>query len=128
MIVEISLTVPPDRNLVRFRVNDRQLSALMDLFMDSLEKNKEKYEQLLADLDESSTETSILERLGHKLTERQAHLFKELLKENNIQEQEICEKYGIDQISDLTGSDALNITVQSILPQMKRGQEQPANQ
>ena len=128
MIVEISLTVPPDRNLVRFRVNDRQLSALMDLFMDSLEKNKEKYEQLLADLDESSTETSILERLGHKLTERQAHLFKKLLKENNIQEQEICEKYGIDQISDLTGSDALNITVQSILPQMKRGQEQPANQ
>ena len=128
MQVEISLTVPPDHNLVRFRMNDRQLSVMMDLFMDALENNREKYEQIKADLDESSTETSFLERLEHTLTEKQTKMFRELLKKYHVQEQEICEKYGIDQIGDLTASDVLDITVKNVLPQMKREQEQHTNQ
>ena len=128
MQVEISISVPPDLNLVQFRMNYRQLSALTEMFMDFLENNREKYEQIKADLDESSSETSFLERLDHTLTEKQAKVFRELLKKNHIQEQEICEKYGIDQIGDLTGSDVLDITVKNVLPQMKREQEQHTNQ
>ena len=126
MQVEISISVPPDLNLVQFRMNYRQLSALTEMFMDFLENNREKYEQLKADLDESSSETSFLERLDHTLTEKQAKVFRELLKKNHIQEQEICEKYRIYQIDELTVGDVLDITVKNVLPQMKREQEHPA--
>ena len=126
MQVEISISVPPDLNLVQFRMNYRQLSALTEMFMDFLENNREKYEQLKADLGESSSETSFLERLDHTLTEKQAKGFRELLKKNHIQEREICEKYRIDQIDELTVGDVLDITVKNVLPQMKREQEHPA--
>ena len=124
MQVEISISVPPDHNLVQFRMNYRQLSALTEMFMDFLENNREKYEQIKADMDDSSTETCFLERLEHTLTEKQAKTFRELLKKNHIQEQEICEKYRIDQIDELTVGDVLDITVKNVLPEMKREQEQ----
>ena len=124
MQVEISLTVPPDLNLVEFRMNYRQLSALTEMFMDFLEKNREKYEQIKADMDDSFTESCFLERLDHTLTEKQANVFRELLKKYHIQEQGICEKYRIDQIDELTVGDVLDITVKNVLPQMKREQEQ----
>ena len=126
MQVEISIAVPPDLNLVQFRMNYRQLSALTEMFMDFLENNREKYEQIKANMDDSSTETCFHERLDHTLTEKQAKVFRELLKKNHIQEQEICEKYRIDQIAELTVGDVLDITVKNVLPQMKREQEQPA--
>ena len=124
MQVEISIAVPPDLNLVQFRMNYRQLSALTEMFMDFLENNREKYEQIKANMYDSSTETCFHERLDHTLTEKQAKVFRELLKKNHIQEREICEKYRIDQIDELTVGDVLDITVKNVLPQMKREQEQ----
>lgn len=119
MQVEFSLTVPPDRNLVRFRMNDHQLSALIDLFMDDLENNRGSHEPLMADMGDSSTETGILERLERTLPEKHARQFKKILKEHRLSETEVCRKYGTSRIADLTGGDALDIIVKDILPKLE---------
>ena len=110
MQVEISISIPPDRSVAKIKMDARKALALLDILQDAVEKQKDSIQQHLAELEkELTSESDILSRLNQTISAKLASDFKKILRMNAISEQEVCKKYGVDRIEELTGGDALDV-------------------
>ena len=109
MQVEISISIPPDRSFAKFRMDGRLFSELLDIFRDALEDPKNNIQQRLDELEkEMSSDTDISSRLENVISSEQASNFKKVLEKSGITEQEVCTKYDVDSLEELTGGDVLD--------------------
>ena len=102
MLVEISISIPPDRSVAKIKMDARKVLALLDILQDAVEKQKDSIQQRLDELAKKlSSESDPFARLEKVISPKQASEFKKILRKNAISEQEICRKYGVDRIEDL---------------------------
>ena len=110
MQVEISFSIPPDRSVAKIKMDARKVLALLDILQDAVEKQKDSIQQRLDELEkELTSESDILSHLNQTISAKLASDFKKILRKNAISEQEVCKKYRVDRIEELTGGDALDV-------------------
>ena len=110
MQVEISFSIPPDRFVAKIKMDARMVLALLDILQDAVEKQKDSIQQRLDELEkELTSESDILSHLNQTISAKLASDFKKILRKNAISEQEVCKKYRVDRIEELTGGDALDV-------------------
>ena len=110
MLVEISISIPPDRSVAKIKMDARKVLALLDILQDAVEKQKDSIQQHLAELEkELTSESDILSRLNQTISAKLASDFKAILQKNGITERAVCTKYGVDRIEELTGGDVLDV-------------------
>ena len=110
MQVEISISIPPDCSVTKIKMDARKVLALLDILQDAVEKQKDSIQQRLDELAKKlSPESDPFARLEKVISSKQASDFKKILQKNAISEQEVCKKYGVDRIEELTGGDALDV-------------------
>ena len=110
MQVEISITIPPDRSVTKIKMDARKVLALLDILKDAVEKQNDSLLQRLNELEkELTSESDILSHLNQTISAKLASDFKKILRKNAISEQEVCKKYRVDRIEELTGGDALDV-------------------
>ena len=110
MQVEISISIPPDRSVAKIKMDARKVLALLDILQDAVEKQKDSIQQRLDELEkELTSESDILSYLNQTISAKLASDFKKILRKNAISEQEVCKKYRVDRIEELTGGDALDV-------------------
>ena len=116
MQVEISITIPPDRSFAKFKMDGRLFSELLDIFRDALEDPKNNIQQRLDELKkEMSSDTDISSRLENVISSEQASNFKKVLEKSGITEQEVCTKYDVDSLEELTGENVLDVLTGIVL-------------
>ena len=116
MQVEISIAIPRDRSLAKFKMDGRLFSELLEIFRDVLGDPKNNIQQRLDKLEkEMSSDSDPLSRLEKVISPKQAFNFKAILQKNGITERAICTKYGVDCIDELTGSDVLDVLTGIVL-------------
>ena len=110
MQVEISISIPPDCSVTKIKMDARKVLALLDILQDAVEKQKDSIQQHLTELEKDlSSEIDPFSRLEKVISSKQASDFKKILHKNAISEQEVCKKYGVDRIEELTGGDVLDV-------------------
>ena len=110
MQVEISISIPPDRSVAKFKMDARKALALLDILQDAMEKQNENILQQLNELEkELTSKTDPFSRLENVITSKQASDFKKILQKNALSERGICMKYGVDRVEELTGGDVLDV-------------------
>ena len=123
MHVEISITIPPDRSLAKFKMDGRLFSELLEIFRDVLGDPKNNIQHRLDELEkELSSDSDPLSRLENAISSKQASNFKAILQKNGITERAVCTKYGVDCIDELTGSDVLNVLTGIVLSNQDKKQ------
>ena len=119
MQVEISITIPPDRSLAKFKMDGRLFSGLLEIFRDVLGDPKNNIQQRLdkmeKEMSSDSSDSDPLSRLENVISPKQASDFKAILQKNGITERAVCTKYGVDCIEELTGSDVLDVLTGIVL-------------
>jgi cell division septum initiation protein DivIVA len=115
MQVEISITIPPDRSVTKIKMDARKVLALLDILKDAVEKQNDSLLQRLNELEkELTSESDILSHLNQTISAKLASDFKKILRKNAISEQEVCKKYRVDRIEELTGGDVLDVFAEII--------------
>ena len=110
MLVEISISIPPDRSVAKIKMDARKVLALLDILQNAVEKQNNSLLQRLNELEkELTSELDILSHLNQTISAKLASDFKKILRMNAISEQEVCKKYGVDRIEKMTGGDALDV-------------------
>ena len=110
MLVEISISIPPDRSVAKIKMDARKVLALLDILQDAVEKQKDSIQQRLDELErELTSESDILSHLNQTTSSKVASDFKKILEKNGITERAVCTKYGVDRIEELTGGDVLDV-------------------
>lgn len=123
MQVEISITIPPDRSLAKFKMDSRKVLALLDILQYAVDKQKDSIQHRLDELEkELSSDSDPLSRLENVISPKQASDFKAILQKNGITERAVCTKYGVDCIDELTGSDVLDVLTGIVLSNEKHKQ------
>jgi len=115
MQVEISIAIPPDRSVTKIKMDARKVLALLDILKDAVEKQNDSLLQRLNELEkELTSESDILSHLNQTISAKLASDFKKILRKNAISEQEVCKKYRVDRIEELTGGDVLDVFAEII--------------
>ena len=110
MQVEISISIPPDCSVAKIKMDARKVLALLDILKDAVEKQNDSLLQRLNELEkELTSESDILSHLNQTISAKLASDFKKILRKNAISEQEVCKKYRVDRIEELTGGDVLDV-------------------
>jgi len=121
MQAEITLTILPDRNAVKFKMDARNLSVLLNVILDAFENGS--IQQRLKELEnELDAESDIFSRLARTISSKLASDFKAILQKNGIAERAVCAKYGVDSIEEMTGGDVLDVLAEIIRSNQKRNQ------
>ena len=116
MQVEISISIPPDRSVAKFKMDARKVLALLDILQNVVDEQNNSIQKRLDELEkELSSESDPFSRLGNVISARQASDFRKILHKNALSEQAVCTKYGVDCIEELTGSDVLDVLTGIIL-------------
>ena len=104
------LISPPGCDTIRFNVNLGTLFMLLAALMEAGEKQesiplhlKLESERPIKDPDPFAA------RLRQTISEDQAQIFKKILEKEQIQESEVCMKYGVGCIEELTAGNALDV-------------------
>ena len=121
MKVGINISVPPNRCLFNSKIDDRTFSVLLGVILDAFE-NGSIQKRLKEQENELDAESDILFRLEQTISTQQARMFKQILRKHHISEQDICKKYGADDIEELTGSDVLDVLAEIVLANKDRNQ------
>ena len=115
MQVEISIAIPPDRAVAKLKMDARKILALLDILQDVVEKQNDSLLQRLNELEkELTSESDFLSRLNQTISAKLASDFKKILRKTAISEQEVCKKYSVDSIEELTGGDVLDVFAEII--------------
>ena len=123
MQVEISITIPPDRSVIKFKMDSRKVLALLDILQYAVDKQKDSIQHRLDELEkELSSDSDTLSRLENVISPKQTSDFKAILQKNGIAERAVCTKYGVDCIEELTGSDVLDVLTGIVLSNEKHKQ------
>ena len=116
MQVEISITIPPDPSVTKFKMDARKVLALLDILQNVVDEQNNSIQKRLDELEkELSSESDPFSRLGNVISARQASDFRKILHKNALSEQAVCTKYGVDCIEELTGSDVLDVLTGIVL-------------
>ena len=120
MQVEISISIPPDRSVTKFKMDSRKVLALLDIIECVVDKRKDLIQQRLDELEkELSSESDPFSRLENVISSKHASDFKKILQKNALSERAVCAKYGVDRIEELTVSKALDAIVNVVLSKNK---------
>ena len=123
MLVEISISIPPDRSVAKIKMDARKVLALLDIIECVVDKRKDLIQQRLDELEkELSSDSDPLSRLENAISSKQASNFKAILQKNGITERAVCTKYGVDCIEELTGSDVLDVLTGIVLSNQDKKQ------
>jgi len=123
MQVEISISIPPDRSVFKFKMDARMVLALLDIIQGVLDKRKDCIQQRLDELEkELSSDSDPISRLENVISPKIALDFRKILHKNALSEQEVCTKYGVDCIEEMTGGDVLDVLTGIILANQKQKQ------
>ena len=123
MQVEISITIPPDRSVIKLKMDARKVLALLDVLQNAVDEQNDRIQQRLDELEkELSSESDTFSRLENVISPKQASDFKAILQKNGITERAVCTKYGVDCIEELTGSDVLDVLTGIVLSNQDKKQ------
>ena len=123
MQVEISITIPPDRSVIKLKMDARKVLALLDILQNAVDEQNDSIQKRLDELEkELSSESDPFSRLENVISPKQASDFKKILYKNALSEQAVCTKYGVDHIEELTGSDALDALAWIVLSNQDKKQ------
>ena len=123
MQVEISISIPPDRSVAKFKMDARKVLALLDILQNVVDEQNNSIQKRLDELEkELSSESDPFSRLGNVISARQASDFRKILHKNALSEQAVCTKYGVDCIEELTGSDVLDVLTGIVLSNQDKKQ------
>ena len=123
MQVEISITIPPDRSVIKLKMDARKVLALLDILQNAVDEQNDRIQQRLDELEkELSSESDTFSRLENVISPKQASDFKAILQKHGITEQAVCTKYGVDCIEELTGSDVLDVLTGIVLSNQEQKQ------
>ena len=123
MQVEISITIPPDRSVIKLKMDARKVLALLDILQNAVDEQNDRIQQRLDELEkELSSESDTFSRLENVISPKQASDFKAILQKNGITERAVCTKYGVDCIEELTGSDVLDVLTGIVLSNQDKKQ------
>ena len=123
MQVEISITIPPDRSVIKLKMDARKVLALLDILQNAVDEQNDRIQQRLDELEkELSSESDTFSRLENVISPKQASDFKAILQKNGITERAVCTKYGVDCLEELTGSDVLDVLTGIVLSNQDKKQ------
>ena len=123
MQVEISITIPPDRSVIKLKMDARKVLALLDILQNAVDEQNDSIQKRLDELEkELFSESDPFSRLENVISPKQASDFKKILYKNALSEQAVCTKYGVDHIEELTGSDALDALAWIVLSNQDKKQ------
>jgi len=123
MQVEISISIPPDHSVAKFKMDARKVLALLDILENVVDKQKVNIQQRLDELEkELSSESDPFSGLENVISSKQASDFKKILQKNALAERAVCAKYRVDRIEELTGSDVLDVLTGIILSNQDKKQ------
>ena len=123
MQVEISIAIPPDRSVIKLKMDARKVLALLDILQNAVDEQNDRIQQRLDELEkELSSESDTFSRLENVISPKQASDFKAILQKNGITERAVCTKYGVDCLEELTGSDVLDVLTGIILSNQDKKQ------
>ena len=123
MQVEISITIPPDRSVIKLKMDARKVLALLDILQNAVDEQNDRIQQRLDELEkELSSESDTFSRLENVISPKQASDFRRILQKNGITERAVCTKYGVDCIEELTGSDVLDVLTGIVLSNQDKKQ------
>ena len=123
MQVEISITIPPDRSVIKLKMDARKVLALLDILQNAVDEQNDRIQQRLDELEkELSSESDTFSRLENVISPKQASDFRRILQKNAFSEQAVCTKYGVDCLEELTGSDVLDVLTGIVLSNQDKKQ------
>ena len=123
MQVEISISIPPDHSVAKFKMDARKVLALLDILQNAVDEQNDRIQQRLDELEkELSSESDTFSRLENVISPKQASDFKAILQKNGITERAVCTKYGVDCLEELTGSDVLDVLTGIVLSNQDKKQ------
>ena len=109
MKLEILIS-PPGCDTIRFNVDLGTLFLLLATLLDAGEKQESIPLHLKLESERGQKDPDpIGARLRQTISEKQAQTFKKILEKKQIQESEVCTKYGVDCIEELTAGNALDV-------------------
>ena len=104
------LISPPGCDTIRFNVNLGTLFMLLATLLEAGEKQESISLHLKLESERTINDTDpIAARLRQTISEDQAQAFKKILEKEQIQESEVCTKYGVGCIEELTAGNALDV-------------------
>ena len=120
MQVEISITIPPDPSVTKFKMDARKVLALLDILQNVVDEQNNSIQKRLDELEkEFFSESDPFSRLENVICSKHASDFKKILQKNALSERAVCAKYGVDRIEELTVSKALDAIVNVVLSKNK---------
>jgi len=123
MQVEISISIPPDRSVAKFKMDARKVLALLDILQNVVDEQNNSIQKRLDELQkELSSESDPFSRLENVISSKHASDFKKILQKNALSERAVCAKYRVDRIEELTGSDVLDVLTGIILSNQDKKQ------
>ena len=104
------LISPPGCDTIRFNVNLGTLFMLLATLLEAGEKQESipLHLKLESERPQKAPDT-IAARLRQTISEKQAQTFKKILEKEQIQESDVCTKYGVGSIEELTAGNALDV-------------------
>ena len=123
MQVEISITIPPDRSVIKLKMDARKVLALLDILQNAVDEQNDRIQQRLDELEkELSSDSDTFSRLENVISHKLASDFRIILHKNALSEQAVCTKYGVDCLEELTGSDVLDVLTGIVLSNQDKKQ------
>ena len=114
MNLEIMIS-PPGCDTIRFNVNLGTLFMLLATLLEAGEKQESIPLHLKLESERPIKDPDPIDaRLRQTISAKQALEFKKILENHKIQEADVCKKYGVDCIEELTGSNALGVIAEII--------------
>ena len=106
------LISPPSCDTIRFKVDLGTLFMLLATLLDAGEKQESISLHLKLESERPIKDPDpIAARLRQTISEDQAQTFKKILEKEQIPESEVCSKYGVGCIEELTAGNALEVIV-----------------
>ena len=104
------LISPPGCDTIRFNVDLGTLFTLLATLLDAGEKRESIPLHLKLESERGQKDFDpIAARLRQTISEDHAQTFKKILEKEQIQESEVCMKYGVGCIEELTAGNALDV-------------------
>lgn len=104
------LISPPSSDTIRFKVDLGTLFMLLATLLDAGEKQESIPLHLKLESERPIKDPDpIAERLRQTISAKQALEFKEILERHEIKESDVCTKYGVGCIEELTAGNALDV-------------------
>jgi hypothetical protein len=114
MTLEVLIS-PPSCDTIRFKVDLGTLFMLLAILLDARENQESIPLHLKLESERAKKDPDPIDaRLRQTISEKQAQTFKKILEKEQIPESEVCTKYEVGCIEELTAGNALGVIAEII--------------